>query len=138
MRVALTFAVLGMTILSGCADRGERAAGPDEFSVLPARSLEMPSDMSALPEPTPSGTNLSDATPKADAIAVLGGRPSVVLVGASNAADQSLLSAVRRYGPAPETTSNSLYQRRATLNAYAEWLRFQEAGISVPSAPPTR
>ena len=37
--------------------------GPDEFSILPPKALELPEDLTALPDPTPGGENLTDQRP---------------------------------------------------------------------------
>ncbi len=47
--------------------------GPDEFSIVPTRPLEIPANLGNLPPPTRGGTNRTDPTPQADAIAALGG-----------------------------------------------------------------
>lgn len=78
--------------------------GPDEFSILPARPLELPTDLAALPPPTPGGANLSDPTPKADAIAALGGNRAAAVArgGAVPAADNALMAQAGRYGITPD------------------------------------
>ena len=43
-----------------------RSEGPDEFSVLPTKPLQMPQDLASLPAPTPGGRNLVDPTPELD------------------------------------------------------------------------
>lgn len=47
--------------------------GPEEFSIVPPKPLEMPETLSQLPAPTPGGKNRTDQTPEADAVAALGG-----------------------------------------------------------------
>ena len=73
--------ILGLFTLSACGEVSLRnlegtGDGPDEFMVLPAKPLQQPASFTDLPEPTPGGTNLTDATPRADGLAALGGRPS--------------------------------------------------------------
>ena len=70
------------------------AAGPDEFSVLPGKPLEMP-QQTVLPTPTPGGSNLTDQNPLADGVAALGGRPGALSpqgVAASDAAIDTRLT----------------------------------------------
>lgn len=71
---------------------------PDEFSILPIKPLAMPEDITLLPEPTPGGTNLTDPTPEADAIAVLGGDPDAVKIGKVGGASSALLAQAGRFG----------------------------------------
>ena len=80
-------ALMALIVMAACSrasnsvDKDAINQGPDEFSVLPARPLEMPESYSALPAPTPGGTNITDPNPGADAIAALGGRPSAASAG---------------------------------------------------------
>ncbi|MGB0959525.1 MAG: DUF3035 domain-containing protein [Halocynthiibacter sp.] len=50
------------------------SSSPDEFAILPSKPLEEPEDYAALPTPTPGGSNVTDPTPKEDAVAALGGK----------------------------------------------------------------
>jgi len=156
-----------LVALAGCAggERGLRdftttSEGPDEFRVMPLGELVMPPDPSALPTPTPGGTNLTDPTPRADAVAVLGGNPNALVAGGIPAGDTALLSAAGRNGvdPAIRTTlatedaafrarqsrfglvrgRNRYFQAyaRQALDAYPELQRFRNAGVATPSAPP--
>ncbi len=95
--------------LSACAGSGTpqlmnlRSAsdGPDEFSILPPKGLEMPADLTALPDPTPGGANLTDRDPKGDAIAALGGKPAKAPAAAFAgvpAGDRALLAYAGRFG----------------------------------------
>lgn len=132
--------------------------GPDEFSISPAKPLEAPTDFSALPVPTLGGTNLTDATPKADAIVALGGRAPTV-----GAIDGGIVTYASRYGVDQSIRSDlakadtrfrkvksaapslpwakSKYERayrRFALDPWAELDRLRALGIQVPSAPPKR
>lgn len=98
-------ALLGALVLAGCAEtEGARSLtlvgrndGPNEFSLVPARPLQQPQDLTVLPEPTPGGPNRADRAPQAEAIATLGGDQSV-LAGPIPAADRALLANATRFG----------------------------------------
>lgn len=154
-------------LLSACAggDRGLRdfrtnGGGPDEFSILPARPLVLPTDVTNLPVPTPGGTNLTDPAPNADAVAALGGNPNALAAGGIPATDGALVTAAGRNGVDPEIRQTlatederfrnrrgrltlfggrdryfRVYSRQA-LDAYAELRRFRNAGVATPTAPP--
>ncbi|WP_368186046.1 DUF3035 domain-containing protein [Aestuariibius sp. HNIBRBA575] len=141
-------------------DFSGETAGPDEFSVMPSRPLEMPADLNVLPTPTPGGSNLTDANPMADAIVALGGNPAAVQ-GAIPAADTALLAHVNRNGVSPNIRADlaeedARFRRRRTagpfrggdryfrayagqaLDAQSEMDRFRNIGVQVPSAPPAQ
>lgn len=130
--------------------------GPDEFSVLPSKPLTLPDDVTALPEPTPGGSNLTDVTPLADATRALGGRPD------AGSSDGRLVSYVSRFGVDPAIRSelaasdldyrrrnngrvlervfnvNVYYKayRKQSLDQYAELERLRARGVRTVSAPP--
>lgn len=161
--IALLCAAL---LLSACAgsDRGLRdfqsGEGPDEFGVIPQRTLSLPEDLSTLPRPTPGGANLTDPTPRADAIVALGGRPSAANAGGIPSGDAALVAAAGRNGVTPgirqelAEADERFRDRRGrlglfsrgdryfaayapfALDAYAELSRFRNLGVAVPSAPP--
>ncbi|CUH63311.1 hypothetical protein TG4357_00596 [Thalassovita gelatinovora] len=137
--------------------------GPDEFSIIPGKELQAPKDYSALPTPTPGGSNLTDQDPIGDGIAALGGRASARQLGTGiPAADGALVTHASRKG-VPSDIRESLaaededfrrrksrftkirivkvdryseaYQREK-LNAHAvqEWWR--RRGVATPTAPP--
>ncbi|MBC7476556.1 MAG: DUF3035 domain-containing protein [Pseudorhodobacter sp.] len=137
------------------------ADGPDEFAILPPKALANPTDMSALPEPTPGGSNRTDQNPEADAIAALGGKVPAPAGGIA-VADAALTQYAARQGVTPDiratlaaedlryrqthrgrllerlfsvTTYYEVYSSFA-LNAYTELARWQAAGVATPSAPP--
>jgi len=133
--------------------------GPDEFAILPTKPLEMPQDMAALPPPTPGAANRADPTPRADAIAALGGNADVLTRAAS---DGGLIRYTTRYGVDPAIRQDlavadeafrdgrgpRLLERWANVTVYyrtyqpfsldqqAELARFRRAGVRTPSAPP--
>lgn len=164
-------ALAAVLMLAACGDKGEpqlmnlRSAtqGPDEFGILPTKALQMPADLAALPEPTPGGSNLTDPTPMADAVAALGGNPArVALAGALPAADAGLVAHAGRFGTAGDIRSqlatedvayrrendgrllerifdvNTYYRAYApmSLDQQAELERWRRAGLRTPAAPP--
>ncbi len=158
--------ILGCALaLAGCA-RGTpdllvvpASDGPDEFSVLPTRPLEMPADMAALPAPTPGGANLADARPEADAVAALGGNAAATNRGGT---DGALVAYATRNGVSPDIRSalatEDLAFRKAndgrvlerafnvnlyygayesqSLDQHQELERFRRLGVATPAAPP--
>lgn len=104
MRLGIAFLIAGMT-LSACAGDGLRdlqnnSTGPDEFIVEPKGELEIPSELSALPQPTPGQTNRTDNDPAADMIVALGGRPDSETAPIP-ARDGALVTAASRNGVTP-------------------------------------
>ena len=136
------------------------APGPDEFSIVPNRPLQSPSNFSELPTPTPGGSNLADPSPRDDAIRELGGDPGDP-PGAS-AVDGGLVAYASRYGVAEgirdrlaaedlefrRSNDGRVLERAFNVNTYfrayesqsldqrAELERFRALGAKTPSAPP--
>lgn len=168
-RVIILGALTAMLALAGCSrDKTPelmnlRSSGsPDEFAILPVKPIEMPADMAALPVPTPGGSNRTDPTPQADAVAALGGRPALLADGAVPSADGGLVSQASRYGVAAgirqtlaaedleyRRQNNGRLLERAfnvnmyfkayaqlTLDQYAELERWRRAGARNVGAPP--
>ncbi len=161
----MTAAVMAALFLSACGGSKEprlmnvtaNRSGPDEFAILPNKPLQMPEDYSALPEPTPGGRNLVDPTPRADAVAVLGGRS-----GAGARGDSALVAHAARHGIAPairqtlaaedleyrHRNNGRLLERlfnvnvyfrayeRQSLDQYRELRRWRRLGVRTPAAPP--
>lgn len=159
--------IAGLVALSAC-DGGDpklmniRSDTPDEFSVLPTKKLEAPADYTTLPEPTPGGTNLADPTPRADAVAALGGNPDRLKPGRIFAGEQALIFYTSRHGvPAGirdtlaaedlewrKTHNGKLLERAFNVNVYfksyqpmaldqyLELDRLRNLGVWTPSAPP--
>ena len=133
--------------------------GPDEFSVLPTKPLEMPEDMAALPPPTPGGANRTDQTPEIDVAAALGGNAGVL---SRRSSDGALLAHATRFGVSPgiratlaaedeqfRSENQGLFLERLfnvnvyfrayefmELDQYAELERLRRAGIRTPAVPP--
>ncbi len=162
LAVTLAFAV------AGCSNIGLRhleapGPGPDEFSVLPVKPLTQPKDYKFLPAPTPGGANLTDATPKADAVVALGGNAAALNANtAIPSSDAALVTASSRYGVPANTrqvidTEDAAFRkkqgrwtrlrlfkvdrysqvyRREALDADLQTEAARRAGIETPSAPP--
>lgn len=136
--------------------------GPDEFSIIPGKPLEPPLDFAALPAPTPGGANLTDQNPRGDGIAALGGNPGALVAAGVSSADNALLNHTRRYGVSasiretlrvedketrrrhgrvnilnigPNDDYSNAY-RKQWLDAYGEYYRLRDLGVTIPSAPP--
>ncbi len=134
-------------------------SSPDEFAILPGKPITMPRDLASLPEPTPGGTNRTDQTPRDDAIAALGGRPSRAN-GPATGGD--LIAYASRYGVDPSIrdtlaeedlefrrdNNGRVLERLLNVNVYfrayadqsldqhVELERFRRAGVRTVSAPP--
>lgn len=134
--------------------------GPDEFAILPPKALELPEDLAALPEPTLGGANRTDPDPHADAIVALGGDPSKA--GGIPAGDSVLYASANRYGTEAgirqtlasedlefrRKNNGRILERMFSVNVYfkayrkmaldqhKELLRWRQAGVRTPSAPP--
>lgn len=135
---------------------------PDEFTVLPTKPLQMPGDLATLPEPTPGGTNITDPTPEADAVAALGGNPAALDRTAVPAGNGGLVSYAARRGTSSDIrqvlAAEDLEYRRKhdgrllerwfsvnvyyraygpmSLDQYAELERWRAAGARTVGAPP--
>ena len=168
-RMVLAVAGLVLLALAACgAHKGvpqlmnlhSAGDGPDEFALLPPKALVLPEDLTALPEPTPGGANLTDQNPMDDAIVALGGKvPSVAGIPA---ADMGLVRYAGRAGGIADIraslaaddlawrkTHKGKFLERAFglttyfeaykvmwLDTYAELQRWRDAGLPTPSAPP--
>jgi len=165
----LTVASALLLLLTACgsADPAPRlmnlrasSEGPDEFAIVPPKALANPIDLTALPEPTPGGSNLTDPNPQADAIAALGG--SLNAAGGIPAGDAGLISYAGRNGVQADIRTTlatedldfrrrnnarlleklfdlNVYFRayeRQSLDQHRELDRWRRAGVRTPSAPP--
>ncbi len=165
----LVFVVAGLG-LAGCSRNKDpkllniRSSGtPDEFAILPSKTLELPEDLTALPQPTPGGGNRTDQTPQADAVVALGGRADRVTPGGGiPRSDAGLMNHATRFGVAPgirqslaaddlefrRRNDGRLLERWANVNVYyraykkqsldqhAELERWRRAGARNVGAPP--
>ena len=106
-RLVLAIAGASLLAVAGCGGARDKPPqlmnlrsstnGPDEFSIVPPKPLEMPEDLAALPEPTPGGENRTDQRPKDDAVLALGGTPRTASENVP-AADGALLAYAGRAG----------------------------------------
>jgi hypothetical protein len=156
--------LLGGLVLGGCSEGGLagflRSSGvrstPDEFLVLPTRPLEMPSDLNALPPPTPGAPNLVDYRPQAEAVAGLTGRTGppgtadgsalVARTGAGSpgirtqvAVDDAEWRRSHRGKLLPRLFSRdreALTYRAQTLDAPVTFETMRARGVGVPAPPP--
>lgn len=157
---------LALSACSGGGDgmlnlRGSKS-GPDEFAVLPTKPLQTPENLSQLPPPTPGGANITDPTPKADAVAALGGNPAALVPSGIAGSEGALVNHAARYGVEPNVRAElaaadaerragtGLYPtfgnfgnlryyriyRREALDQTAELQRLRALGVGTPSAPP--
>lgn len=136
--------------------------GPDEFSIIPGKPLEMPESVAALPEPTPGGPNRTDQNPVTDGIAALGGNADARRSAAPLAAHATLVNRTGRFGRDPgirqKLAAEDLEIRRQYgrvnvlrflptddylqaysrqwLDPYAEEKRLRRRGVRTPAAPP--
>ncbi|MGR3373932.1 MAG: DUF3035 domain-containing protein [Pseudooceanicola nanhaiensis] len=156
--------------LAACSGRDIRlrsfnttSGGPEEFAILPTKPLEEPADYATLPPPTPGGSNRTDLTPKADAVAALGGRPSALTPGAGiPAGEGALVAYASRQGRDPAIRQtlaqededfrrrqsrftkirlfkvDRYYQayRRQKLDSQKTAREWRRAGAPTPTAPP--
>lgn len=165
-QVVLAVAGAALLALSACGSKTDvpnlmnvrsETNGPDEFSILPPKPLEMPESLAELPDPTPGGGNLSDPLPFDDAILALGGKP-----GVGGGGDGALYNHATRGGITagirPTLAAEDLEFRRKNdgrllerifnvnvyfkayrnyaLDQYVELERWRKAGARTPSAPP--
>lgn len=170
-RVVLAIAGAALLSVSACgkADKApilmhvhSETQGPDEFSIVPSKPLEMPDSLTDLPAPTPGGSNRTDATPRQDAIVALGGNPAKA--NAIPAADSALVARAARYGvdggirealakddlEFRRKNDGRLLERLLSVNVYfkayrkmaldqqRELLRWRKLGVATPSAPPAK
>lgn len=170
--IAAICAVLSLSACGGVFGNKDKAPNlmntrsasraPDEFAILPTKPLELPEDLAALPDPTPGGTNITDPTPEADAVAALGGNPSALSRAGISAGNGGLVSYTTRFGTGADIrdvlAAEDLEYRRKndgrllerlfnvtvyyrayapmSLDQYAELERWRNAGARNVGAPP--
>lgn len=160
------------SFLTGCGDTqsgigklfgaSSKSSGPDEFAILPTKPLQIPEDVTVLPEPDLGGPNLVDPKPFHDAVAALGGQPKRLDSDRVYGGEGAILTAATRFGTAQnirEVTAaedqkfrnehkpklferwfgtNTYFRRyeNQTLAARRELARMRRAGARTPTAPP--
>jgi hypothetical protein len=166
--LAILVGIAASTLLGACASNKtpnlmnlrSDSNGPDEFAILPTKPLEMPTDLAALPAPTPNGTNLVDQNPMGDALAALGGKmPSgdSAPLGDGGIVSYASRGGVTRDIRAVLAAEDLDYRKRnngrllerlfkvtvyfkayraQSLNQDAELTRWRAKGVATPSAPP--
>lgn len=170
MKSFRALALLTLPALAACgSDRDitlrsfqNSSGGPEEFAVLPGKPLEQPRSYNELPTPTPGGSNRTDLTPNADAVAALGGRPGALQPTGIPGSEGGLVTYASRKGNDPAIrqtlaqedesfrrrqsflTKIRLFQVDRYYQAYkgqsldsqrvaAQW---RNAGAPTPTAPP--
>lgn len=174
VRSKITLALIAVLAVSACGNKNKNPElmnirpsgnGPDEFAILPTKPLQSPDFEAALPTPTPGGSNITDPTPEADAVAALGGNPDRVVAradGSIGRGDGNLVSHAQRFGSnrviRQALGAEDLEFRRknkgrvlervfnlnvyfrvykdVSLDKYSELERFRRLGVRTPSAPP--
>lgn len=165
-RGVIAIAAAAFLALAGCGNDDDPrlmnlrsdSNGPDEFGILPPKPLQLPTDLAALPEPTPGGENLTDPRPLDDAIIALGGNPK------AGSSDAALTAHATRFGVAGDIrnvlasedlewrrdNNGRILERLFNVNVYfkayrsqsldqqAELARWRKQGIKTPSAPPRK
>lgn len=135
---------------------------PDEFAILPNKPIELPTDLRALPSPTPGGANRVDPTPQADAVAALGGNPARLNRTGQVRSDGGLVRHAGRFGTqsgirqtlAQEdqefrrdnrgrilerwfgVTRYFKVYRQSSLDQSRELQKWRQRGVVTPAAPP--
>jgi hypothetical protein len=161
-------ALAAAVLLAACGDRDRppqlmnirsSTDGPDEFAILPPKALQVPESFTDLPEPTPGGSNITDPTPNADAVAALGGN-----IDGGARGDAGLLNHAGRFGVSPDIRATlaaedldwrrdnkgrilerilnvNVYYRayeRQSLDQQAELRKWRARGVRTVSAPPAQ
>lgn len=162
-------AIAAMVTLAACGGKGapqlmnlRAGQGPDEFAIVPPKPLEMPANLSELPEPTPGGYSRTDRNPEAEAAVALGGSPSAA--GGIPAGDSALYAHSARFGvdggiratlasedlkwrrdnngrPLERLFNVNVYYkayRKQRLDQQAELARWRALGVRTSSAPPRK
>lgn len=170
MKVSRSVVILGLLGLTACGgyerdirlhDLRTNRGTPEEFSILPVKPLGQPENYAELPTPTPGSANLTDPTPKQDAVAALGGNPARLSPNGAPRSDGALIAQAGRFGVqgdirgtlaeedlafrkrkslftwklVPEDEYKRAY-RRQSLDPYAVQDRYRNAGARTPASPP--
>ncbi|MEQ9694432.1 DUF3035 domain-containing protein [Shimia sp. SDUM112013] len=158
---------MALTLAACSGDDGLRqlskpGSGPDEFRILPAKPLEQPTNLTALPVPTPGGVNRTDVDPISDAVVALGGSRSAATSTAISSSDAAMVNYTGRKGRSADIRAataaedadfrrkrgrfaniklgkqdryNEVYEQQH-LGQFSEQDRWRQAGAPTPAAPP--
>ncbi|QPM91647.1 DUF3035 domain-containing protein [Pseudooceanicola algae] len=99
----------------------DTSPGPEEFNVVPTKPLQTPENLASLPVPTPGGSNRVDPTPKADAVAALGGNAAALNSTAVPSSDGALLSYAGRAGVDPSIRASLAAEDAEFRRKEARW-----------------
>ena len=166
MKRAATLCTALVLVLAGCGNTNLRKMesddkGPEEFTVVPLKPLEQPSDYATLPKPKNAAPSITDPTPIADAITALGGTVDSRNTTRIPSSDRALIQRTDRFGTTPNIRAMlaledaqfrksktkmrySLFKSRdpysqlyeaETLDAFAELQKFRAAGVTTPAVP---
>ncbi|OWU86271.1 hypothetical protein ATO6_05405 [Oceanicola sp. 22II-s10i] len=173
MKAITAIIILALPLLAACTGEerdirlrsfNTNTGGPEEFAILPTKPLEQPQSFRELPQPTPGGSNRTDLTPREDAVAALGGRPSAMQPTGVPASEGGLVNYASRQGRDPairETLREEdlAYRKRESLFAKIRLFRtdryypaykkqslkpvttartYRRSGYETPSFPPGR
>lgn len=160
--------ILGLVLgLAACSNNGLRSnvssgEGPDEFSIIPGKTLAQPKDYAALPAPTPGDVNRTDLDPIGDAMVALGGKAQPrANTGEIGRNDGALVNYASRQGRTADVrqataaedaefrkkrgrftgirfSKKGLYEKvyePQQVDSYETWWLWRRAGARTPAAP---
>ncbi|MFS4438274.1 DUF3035 domain-containing protein [Paracoccaceae bacterium GXU_MW_L88] len=161
------FAVMALAALTACSEGAGRGGlvdrisdrqGPDEFTVIPQKPLELPENLAQLPTPQPGAPSRTDLRPDVDARVALGGTggPSAntasdnAIAAATGGTTADIRNVLRREDNELRSRGSGLLllERAAGVSAEgrqyrdqildpgAEMERLRAAGVRTPAAPP--
>ena len=121
-KAALLGSAALVLLLAGCGfnvreELGIQSKGPDEFSVVKKKPLQMPNSTAALPEPRPGAASLVDPTPKEDAQAALTGKRSNSAAAATQSKAESALLSAAKAGQADPSIRKKLEEEDSSGEA---------------------
>lgn len=165
--LSILFVVCAGGMLAACSSRDvpklvnarSSTAGPDEFSILVQKPLQIPPNFTTLPPPTlEGGQNLADLTPVKDVIVALGGNLKAIPHGIS---DPDLIAYTERFGVRADIAdvlaledvewrrrhrgkllerlfNVNVYEKAyaaQALDAYATYDLWKDRGVFIPAPP---
>ena len=162
MTTAVKFGLVLALGISLSACEGGSKKGPDEFSVLPTKPLEIPEDLATLPTPNATGINRADKRPIEDGVVALGGSAARLNANTVSSSEAALINAAGRHGVTADirnivaaedaefrkrnkgrvlerwvgTNVYNLRYKQQRLDEFAELARLRRLGVRTPTAPP--